>query len=245
MTQPTTTVTELLAATTNPAQRRQKASETAAAIQNVRVTTLSGANRFWISLTAGLIVGAAIGVLTDRWPVGLLAVVIATAAGYVIWALAVLWRMDPERTRSHAGEADVDDEVGDLVLLLILTASLAAIGILLWSANAADKAAYAGMSLAAILSAWALLHTMYTARYARLYYDGEPGGIDFNTRDVDPQYSDFYYFSFNLGMTYQVSDTNVTTSQIRAEVLRHCLFSYIYGTVIIACTINLVINLVG
>jgi uncharacterized membrane protein len=209
------------------------------------VTTLSGANRFWISLTAGLLVGAVIGVLTDRWPVGLLAVVITTAAGYVIWALAVLWRMDPERTRAHAGEADVDDEVGDIVLLLILTASLTAIGILLWSANDADKASYAGLSLAAILAAWASLHTMYTARYARLYYDGDPGGIDFNNPDVDPQYSDFYYFSFNLGMTYQVSDTNVTTSQIRAEVLRHCLFSYIYGTVIIACTINLVINLVG
>ncbi|BBX85382.1 hypothetical protein MAUB_32550 [Mycolicibacterium aubagnense] len=209
------------------------------------MTTLSGANRFWISLTAGLIVGAAIGVLTDRWPVGLLAVVITTAAGYVIWALAVLWRMNPERTRAHAGEADVDDEVGDIVLLLILTASLTAIGILLWSANDADKASYAGLSLAAILAAWASLHTMYTARYARLYYDGDPGGIDFNNPGVDPQYSDFYYFSFNLGMTYQVSDTNVTTSQIRAEVLRHCLFSYIYGTVIIACTINLVINLVG
>lgn len=222
-----------------------EAPETTAAIQNVRVTTLSGANRFWISLTAGLLVGAVIGVLTDRWPVGLLAVVITTAAGYVIWALAVLWRMDPERTRAHAGEADVDDEVGDIVLLLILTASLTAIGILLWSANDADKASYAGLSLAAILAAWASLHTMYTARYARLYYDGDPGGIDFNNPGVDPQYSDFYYFSFNLGMTYQVSDTNVTTSQIRAEVLRHCLFSYIYGTVIIACTINLVINLVG
>ncbi|MHA7666913.1 DUF1345 domain-containing protein [Mycolicibacterium sp. HS_4_1] len=209
------------------------------------MTTLSGANRFWISLIAGLIVGAAIGVLTDRWPVGLLAVVITTAAGYVIWALAVLWRMNPERTRAHAGEADVDDEVGDIVLLLILTASLTAIGILLWSANDADKASYAGLSLAAILAAWASLHTMYTARYARLYYDGDPGGIDFNNPGFDPQYSDFYYFSFNLGMTYQVSDTNVTTSQIRAEVLRHCLFSYIYGTVIIACTINLVINLVG
>jgi len=209
------------------------------------VTTLSGANRFWISLTAGLIVGAAIGVLTDRWPVGLLAVVITTAAGYVIWALAVLWRMDPERTRAHAGEADVDDEVGDIVLLLILTASLTAIGILLWSANDADKASYAGLSLAAILAAWASLHTMYAARYARLYYDGDPGGIDFNSPGVDPQYSDFYYFSFNLGMTYQVSDTDVTSSQMRAEVLRHCLFSYIYGTVIIACTINLVINLVG
>ena len=209
------------------------------------MTTLSGANRFWISLTAGLLVGTATGVLTQRWPVGLLAVVIVTSASYVLWALAALWRMDPERTSAHAGEADVDDEIGDIVLSLILTASLTSIGILLWSANDADKASYAGMSLVAILATWAMLHTMYTARYARLYYDGDPGGIDFNTRDVDPQYSDFFYFSFNLGMTYQVSDTNVTTSAIRSEVLRHCLFSYIYGTVIIACTINLVINLVG
>lgn len=209
------------------------------------VTSLSGANRFWISLTAGIGVGLATGILSQRWPVGLLAVVIVTAASYVLWAVAVLWRMDPERTREHAGEADVDDEIGDLVLLLILTASLTSIGILLLSANDADKASYAGMSLAAILATWALLHTMYTARYARIYYDDGPGGIDFNDPDVDPQYSDFFYFSFNLGMTYQVSDTDVTSSRMRAEVLKHCLFSYIYGTVIIACTINLVINLVG
>ncbi|GCB00786.1 MULTISPECIES: DUF1345 domain-containing protein [Mycolicibacterium] len=209
------------------------------------VTSLSGANRFWISLTAGVGVGLATGVLSQRWPVGLLAVVIVTAASYVLWAVAVLWRMDPERTKEHAGEADVDDEIGDLVLLLILTASLTSIGILLLSANDADKASYAGMSLAAILATWALLHTMYTARYARIYYDDGPGGIDFNDPDVDPQYSDFFYFSFNLGMTYQVSDTDVTSSRMRAEVLKHCLFSYIYGTVIIACTINLVINLVG
>ncbi len=209
------------------------------------VTSLSGANRFWISLTAGVGVGLATGVLSQRWPVGLLAVVIVTAASYVLWAVAVLWRMDPERTKEHAGEADVDDEIGDLVLLLILTASLTSIGILLLSANDADKASYAGMSLAAILATWALLHTMYTARYARIYYDDGPGGIDFNDPDVDPRYSDFFYFSFNLGMTYQVSDTDVTSSRMRAEVLKHCLFSYIYGTVIIACTINLVINLVG
>lgn len=209
------------------------------------VTSLSGANRFWISLTAGIGVGLATGILSQRWPVGLLAVVIVTAASYVLWAVAVLWRMDPERTREHAGEADVDDEIGDLVLLLILTASLTSIGILLLSANDADKASYAGMSLAAILATWALLHTMYAARYARIYYDDGPGGIDFNDPDVDPRYSDFFYFSFNLGMTYQVSDTDVTSSRMRAEVLKHCLFSYIYGTVIIACTINLVINLVG
>lgn len=207
-------------------------------------TGLSGASRFWISVAAGIATGAVTWLLSDRWPVGLLVVVIATATIYVVWAVSVLWPMDPERTRVHASEADVDDEIGDLVMLLVLAASLAAIGILLASANDRDKVSYAGLSLVAIFATWALLHTMYTARYARIYYQGEPGGIDFNSQ-VLPRYVDFYYFSFNLGMTYQVSDTAVTASAIRAEVLRHCLFSYIYGTVIIACTINLVINLVG
>lgn len=207
-------------------------------------SSISGANRFWISLATGLAVGAIAGALSDHWPVGLLTVVIVTAGLSVVWALAVLWPMDPDQTREHASDADVKGDVGDLVLVLILAASLASIGILLASANNADKARYAGMSLVAILAVWALLHTMYAARYARIYYQSEPRDIDFNS-DVPPRYVDFYYFSFNLGMTYQVSDTDVTTSQLRSEVLKHCLFSYIYGTVIIACTINLVINLVG
>ncbi|MDR3663828.1 MAG: DUF1345 domain-containing protein [Mycobacterium sp.] len=205
---------------------------------------MSGAARFWLSSAAGLVAGAGAWALWERWPVSLLTVVITTAVTNVTWALAVQWPMDPEQTRVHASDEDVNKDVGNLVRVLVLAASLSAIGILLKSAIEADKASYAAMSLIAILATWALLHTMYTARYAGFYYSGTTGGIDFNS-DVPPRYVDFYYFSFNLGMTYQVSDTAVTESDIRAEVLAHCLFSYIYGTVIIACTINLVINLVG
>jgi uncharacterized membrane protein len=205
---------------------------------------ISGADRFWISSATGLIAGTGAWPLWERWPVSLLVVVITTAVTNVTWALAVQWPMNPEQTQAHARDEDVNNDVGNLVRLLVLAASLSAIAILLKSAVDADKASYAAMSLVAILATWALLHTMYTARYARFYYNGAPGGIDFNS-DVPPRYVDFYYFSFNLGMTYQVSDTSVTESDIRAEVLAHCLFSYIYGTVIIACTINLVINLVG
>lgn len=205
---------------------------------------MTGARRFWVALAIGTMVGALTGSLLQRWQVALLAVVIVTAAINVVWSLAVLWPMDPDQTQARASSEDMDDELGDLAMLLILVASLSAIGILLISANDEDKGAYAGLCIGAILTVWAMLHTIYAARYARIYYQGAPGGIDFNT-DVPPRYVDFYYFSFNLGMTYQVSDTAVTTSQIRDVVLKHCLFSYIYGTVIIACTINLVINLVG
>lgn len=205
---------------------------------------MTGAKRFWVALMVGVAGGALTGVLLQRWQVALLAVVIMTAAVYVVWALTVLWPMDPDQTRARASSEDMDDELGDLAMLLIVVASLSAIGILLISANEEDKGAYAGLCIGAILTVWAMLHTIYAARYARIYYQGAAAGIDFNS-DVPPRYVDFYYFSFNLGMTYQVSDTAVTESHIRDVVLKHCLFSYIYGTVIIACTINLVINLVG
>ena len=86
-----------------------------------------------------------------------------------------------------------------------------------------------------------LLHTLFTLRYARIYYT-QKGGIDFNQTDP-PRYSDFAYFSFTLGMTFQVSDTDITTATIRATVLRHALLSFVFGSVILATTINLVAGL--
>nr|WP_205629293.1 DUF1345 domain-containing protein [Jiangella muralis] len=65
-----------------------------------------------------------------------------------------------------------------------------------------------------------------------------------NTHDP-PCYRDFRYFSYNLGMTYQVSDTAVTSTAVRSVVLRHCLLSYAFGAMILATTINLVVDIVS
>lgn len=205
---------------------------------------IAGSRRFLAALVIGLVGGALVWGVTGRWAIGLLVVVITTAVVTVAWATLLLWPMDAAQTRAHATLADVGDEVGDLAQLLILAGSLAAVGILLASAQDHDRVTYAAFGMTAVLSVWAMLHTLYVTRYARIYYQGSPGGIDFNS-DEPPSYVDFYYFSFNLGMTYQVSDTDVTATDIRREVLKHCLFSYVYGTLIVACTINLVINVVG
>ena len=79
-------------------------------------------------------------------------------------------------------------------------------------------------------------------RYAQLYYRGKEGGVDFN-QEEPPKYSDFAYLSFTLGMTFQVSDTNVGNSVIRQTVLRHSLLSYLFGSVILATTVNLIAGL--
>ena len=89
---------------------------------------------------------------------------------------------------------------------------------------------------------WALIHTIFTLRYARLFYSQEHGGIDFHHQSP-PAYSDFAYLAFTVGMTFQVSDTELTTRQMRATVLRHALVSYLFGAVFVAMTINLLAQL--
>jgi len=80
-------------------------------------------------------------------------------------------------------------------------------------------------------------------RYAHLFYlDG--GGIDFHSEEF-PHYRDFAYVAFTLGMTYQVSDTNLTSKRIRSTALRHALISYVFGIAVIAVTINVVAGLLN
>jgi uncharacterized membrane protein len=86
--------------------------------------------------------------------------------------------------------------------------------------------ARAALAVASVVLSWTVVHTVYTSRYARLYYSGPNGGINFN-QQTPPRYSDFAYlaFTFTLGMTFQVSDTDLQTAEIRATALRHALLS--------------------
>ena len=83
---------------------------------------------------------------------------------------------------------------------------------------------------------------MYTLRYARLYYTEPRGGVDF-TGGADPVYRDFTYLAFTIGMTFQVSDTALQTTDIRMTALRHSLMSFVFDVVIIAVTVNVVAGL--
>jgi len=88
-----------------------------------------------------------------------------------------------------------------------------------------------------------LIHTIYTLRYATIYYSRQTdGSVDFR-HDPQPPYSDFAYLAFTIGMTYQVSDTDLTGTDFRKTVLRHALLAYLFGTVIVATTISLIAGL--
>ncbi|QDZ16679.1 DUF1345 domain-containing protein [Humibacter ginsenosidimutans] len=195
-------------------------------------------------LVVGIIAGTTIG-LTGSWWYAAVGGWAAACAVYIAWVWIVIGRFDGETTKLHATREDPGRAMSELLIVLIAIASLLAVAVLLVHTSRTHGVAQAAGAGAAVLSvalSWTLLHTLYTLRYARIYYSDPIGGIDFND-DEDPRYVDFAYLSFDLGMTYQVSDTNIRTSQLRSVILRHTLLSYVFGTVVLASTINLVAGL--
>lgn len=164
---------------------------------------------------------------------------------FLVWIWSSVWWLDSEKTARHAAREDPSKVVADVLLLSACLISLAAVGLILIKAgnsHGTTKNLLVGVGVLSVVIAWAVVHTVFTLRYARLHYADPRRGVDFNEQDP-PRYSDFAYLAFTIGMTFQVSDTDLQTKDIRATALRHALLSYIFGAVIIATTINLIAGL--
>ncbi|HEX3345980.1 MAG TPA: DUF1345 domain-containing protein [Polyangiaceae bacterium] len=155
---------------------------------------------------------------------------------------------DAAITRARAGE---EDPGRTLVYVIVLLAS----GVSLLAATAVVRDAHSlgpriehlvtALCLGTVALAWAMTHTAFAFRYARLYYrtDAEGvGGIELPEKEP-PSYFDFAYFAFTIGMCFQVSDVCVTSRQIRRAVLLHAVISFAYNSVILAFVLNLVFAL--
>ena len=188
------------------------------------------------AVVAALVVG-----WFEGWRYGLLTGWMVGAAAFVGWTLLTIWPMNAEQTAAHARRDDPGRGTLDVLVLGAAVASLGAVAILLLD-KADNSALDAVLSFGSIVLAWLSVHTVYTTRYAGLYYNGQPGGIDFN-EDDPPQYSDFAYLAFTIGMTFQVSDTDLQTKPIRQTLLRHALLSFLFVAIILGATINLVAGL--
>jgi uncharacterized membrane protein len=207
--------------------------------------------RFAVMLVAGLSAATAAG-LAGRWVQAPTIFWDVAALTYLVWVWLVIGRMDSGQTRSHATAEDTSRAVTDLLILAANVASLVAVAaVVVDSQNSSAGFTRLGgglLALASVALSWMLVQTLFTLRYARLYYSTGPkagsdvGGVDFNQNEP-PQYTDFAYLATSIGMTYQVSDTALQNHGIRAEALKHSLLSYLFGTVILAATINLVIGL--
>ena len=183
----------------------------------------------------------------SAWPEHLLVGWVAAVVVFCAPVLREVHRLDAADTAALFEGADGGRTETDVVVVLAAVVSLGAVAVMLLGGGAGTPATAfeATLAVLAVASGWVAVHTVYTLRYARHYLLAEPGCVDFGSDEEDPRLSDFAYLSFTLGMTFQVSDTGLKTFRVRRIVLRHTLLSYLFGTVIVATTINLVVGLAG
>ncbi len=173
---------------------------------------------------------------------------------YVVLAWIVLSTKDPYEVRRNASLQDASQTFLFTVVISAATISLFAVFILLGSSKnlaGGSFAAHVTLSVAAIVLSWALVHTLFSIRYAHFYYidahkferDDIEGGLDFPGKE-SPDYLDFAYFSFVVGMTCQVSDVQVSSKKMRRLTLVHGLISFLFNTAILAMFVNIVAGLI-
>jgi uncharacterized membrane protein len=170
------------------------------------------------------------------------------AAVFCVWVFVATNGADGASTEQHATREDDSRTAADLILVSASAASLLGVGFVLLLASTEDgvtRALTVGLAVATVVLSWLAVQTVFVLRYAHLYYQPEVGGIDFHGDGEAPTYRDFAYVAFTLGMTYQVSDTDLTSKRIRSTALRHALISYVFGIAVIAVTINVVAGLLG
>ncbi|MFB2771581.1 DUF1345 domain-containing protein [Pelatocladus sp. BLCC-F211] len=174
----------------------------------------------------------------------------------IICFLGFTWtamlKATPETMHHHARQEDI----GRLVILSLITiaacSSLLAIGFILHDKGLATKLLFLhlALSLLTIVGSWLLVHTIFAFHYANLYYQQDKTlnqckseGLDF-PGEIEPDYWDFLYFSFVIGMTSQVSDVQITSRLIRRLALLHSILSFFFNTMILAMSINIIAGLI-
>lgn len=208
------------------------------------VPTRRAGTRVAAAALVGLLVGG-VASLFMPWQPSMLVGWDAGATCLIIWIAVSVWWLDPAETERHARSEDTSVRLSELIVLSSGVALLAAVGLVLIRAAHATGGTKASLITLGVLSValtWLLVHTVFTLRYARTYFVDPRGGVDFNEEDP-PTYLDFVYLALTIGMTFQVSDTNLTAKPIRRIALSHALLSYLYGAVIVALVINVVSTL--
>jgi uncharacterized membrane protein len=198
--------------------------------------------RLLVSLCAGLVAATAVTLLVAP-ELSVLVGWTVVAVIMLAWVWRVSWPEDHRGTKRLA-EEEGRTRVTDTVVLIAAVASLAAVVVALATSSTQDVVGVAAVVLGVVvvILSWALVNTVFAFKYARLYYAGGDGGIDFK-QEEPPAYSDFAYLAFTVGMSFAVPEAEPASTRIRRTALGHALLSYLFGTVVIAVAINLVTNL--
>jgi uncharacterized membrane protein len=203
--------------------------------------------RLLIAGLVGMVAGLAFATVLP-WRLAVLGGWNATALTFLLSVAPIILGADGPRTQRIAVREDMNRDVARLLLLGASAASLVAVAFALGLARherGTERVLLITMAAVTLIVSWTVVNTVFTLRYARLYYLGAGDGIDFGDPSRPPDYRDFAYVAFTIGMTYQVSDTTLHARGIRRTVLVHAFLSYLYGVVIVAAGVNVVAGLFG
>lgn len=169
--------------------------------------------------------------------VGFMTAFDVAAAFYVAAAFATAGRQTPEEARAHA---DRFEPSRPFRLVLTLTA-VAAVAAALWAELSHAASQPLGLALGTLAVAWVFSNVAFAGHYAHLYYRSGAGDapLDFPGEDP-PDFWDFAYFSFVLGMTFQVSDVTIRDRAIRRHALLHGVLAFTFSLGALALSVNLV-----
>ena len=208
-----------------------------------RLRQVSRPLRF-LRVRARLLVSLAIGVFTLlllpqqlRWSTRTLIAWDVAAALYLVTAFVVMRQASISHIRSHAVVAD-DGRFA--ILVLTAAAALASLVAIIAEIGEAHRGALQiTIAILTITLSWVMVHTSFALHYAHDYYrPKQPGGLKFPDEDK-PDYWDFVYFSFVIGMTAQVSDVAITDRTIRRTATAHGVVSFVFNTALLALMVNI------
>ncbi|HXB85857.1 DUF1345 domain-containing protein [Mycobacterium sp.] len=171
---------------------------------------------------------------------------IATVAVYLIWTWASIAGMTADAIERLVQQRHPARRPAETIVVLASIASLAGVAYLLVASNVKgpDSAIAAAVGFLSVIASWLAVHVVYTLRYAVQYYTEPVGGVDFN-QDEKPTFADFAYLAFTIAVTYGVTDTTLKNRAIRLSALQQAMVSYLFGTVILAVTVQVIGTLSG
>lgn len=206
----------------------------------------SEGRRLVVAGATGVLIGATIARFVP-WQLSVLVGWDAASVILLVWIWTNIGHLNADQTQRVARREDDSRTASRLLLLVASVASLVGVLMAFVKAKTATGALSTMLTvsgLTTVVFSWLLVHTLFTLRYSHLYYAAPVGGIDFKSPDHQPDYRDFAYVAFTVGMTFQVSDTDITSTNMRRTVLRQSMLAYLFGTVIVATTINILAGLI-
>jgi len=205
--------------------------------------------RLVVAASIGLTVGIVLLAL-GTWELALIAGWDASALAFLVAVGPIIARADGTHTGDLATREDETRGTAGLLLVGASLVSLLAVVFALGEAgreSGASRVAHIAIAALTVVLSWLVVNTVFTLRYAHLYFSPPTGGIEFGDAagTEPPTYRDFAYVAFTIGMTYQVSDTDLRDRKLRRAVLGHSVLSYVFGVVIVAGGVNLIAGLVA